>query len=116
MRRYIPEDEMILKSNVVEIHSKDVAFTKSDITPYIVQSSNPKILGLMPRTWVYYKTESRKDRKLSNWINKTVSEKPVYFDNEMKESSVVQISKTACSYHSKRNTLPLGHFFKKYKI
>ena len=93
MRRYIPEDEMILKSNVVEIHSKDVAFTKSDITPYIVQSSNPKILGLMPRTWVYYKTESKKDRKLSNWINKTVSEKPVYFDNEMKESSVVQISK-----------------------
>lgn len=92
MRRYIPEGEMILKSNVVEIHSKDVAFTKSDITPYIVQPSNPKILGLMPRTWVYYKTEKRKDRKLSNWINETVGEKPVYFDNEMKESSVVQIS------------------------
>lgn len=84
---------MILRSNIVEIHSKDVEFTKSDITPYIVQSANPNFLGLMPLTWVYYKTENKKDKKIANWINETMGEKPVYLNNEMKEASVTQISK-----------------------
>ena len=74
---------MILKNNVVEIHSQDVDFTKSDISSYIVQSSNPKFLGFMPLTWVYYKTEKNKDKKLIGWINKKIGEKPVYF-NERK--------------------------------
>lgn len=89
----MPKNEMILKSNVVEIHSKDVDFTRSDITPYIIQSPTPNFLGLMPLTWVYYKTENKKDKKLSNWINKTIGEKPVYFSKEMEESSIVQIDK-----------------------
>ena len=93
IRKFVPENEMILKKNVVEIHSKDVDFTKSDINPYIVQSSNPKILGVMPLTWVYYKTENKKNRKVINWINETVGEKPVYFNNDLKENSVAQISK-----------------------
>lgn len=93
VRKFVPSNEMILKSNVVEIHSKDVDFTKTDITPYIVQQSNPKIFGLMPFTWIYYKTEGGKDRKIKQWINENFGKEPVYFDNEMKENSVVQISK-----------------------
>lgn len=93
IRKHVPENKMILKNNVVEIHSDDVDFTKSDISPYIVQSSNPKFLGLMPLTWVYYKTEKKSNKKLANWINKTIGEKPVYFNNDMKENSVAQISK-----------------------
>ena len=92
IRKHIPEDKMILKNNVVEIYSQDVDFTKSDISPYIIQSSNPKFLGIMPLTWLYYKTEN-KSSKLFQWINKTAGEKPVYFNNEMKENSVEQISK-----------------------
>ena len=84
---------MILKNNVVEIHSKNVDFTKSDISPYIVQSSNPKFLGFMPLTWVYYKTEKKKDKKFINWINETIGKKPVYLNDDMKENSVIQISK-----------------------
>ncbi len=93
IRKHIPEGEMILKNNVVEIHSKNVEFTKSDISSCIAQSSNPKFLGLMPLTWVYYKTEKNKDSKFVKWINKTLGEKPVYFNNDMKELSVTQISK-----------------------
>ena len=93
IKKHVPKNEMILKSNVVEIHSKDVDFTRSDITPYIIQSPTPNFLGLMPLTWVYYKTENKKDKKLSNWINKTIGEKPVYFSKEMEESSIVQIDK-----------------------
>ena len=92
IRKHIPEDKMILKNNIVEIYSQDVDFTKSDISPYIIQSSNPKFLGIMPLTWLYYKTEN-KNSKLFQWINKTAGEKPVYFNNEMKENSVEQISK-----------------------
>lgn len=92
IRKHIPEGEMILKNNVVEIHSKDVEFTKSDISSCIAQTSNPKFLGVMPLTWVYYKTEN-KDSKFAKWINKTMGEKPVYFNNDLKETSVAQISK-----------------------
>ncbi len=92
IRKHIPEDKMILKNNVVKIHSKDVEFTKSDISSCIAQSSNPKFLGFMPLTWVYYKTEN-KESKFVKWINKTLGEKPVYFNNELKETSITQISK-----------------------
>lgn len=92
IRKHIPEGEMILKNNIVEIHSKDVEFSKSDISSCIAQASNPKFLGFMPLTWVYYKTEN-KDSKFIKWINKTMGEKPVYFNNDLKETSVAQISK-----------------------
>ena len=92
IRKHIPEGEMILKNNVVEIHSKDVEFSKSDISSCIAQASNPKFLGFMPLTWVYYKTEN-KDSKFVKWINKTMGEKPVYFNDDLKEVSVAQISK-----------------------
>ena len=93
IRKHIPEGEMILKNNVVEIHSKDVDFTKSDISSCITQASNPKFLGLMPLTWVYYKTDKKKDKKFVGWINKTIGKKPVYFNDDMKENSVIQIGK-----------------------
>ena len=92
IRKHIPEGELILKNNIVEIHSKDVEFSKSDISSCIAQASNPKFLGFMPLTWVYYKTEN-KDSKFVKWINKTMGEKPVYFNNDLKETSVAQISK-----------------------
>ena len=62
---------MILKNNVVEIHSNQVDFSKSDVSPYIAQSSNSKILGLMPLTWVYYLTENS-NSKLLSWINTNI--------------------------------------------
>ncbi len=93
MRKHIPDNKMILKHNIVEIESKDVDFTKSDITPYISQNSNSKFLGLMPLTWIYYKTENKTDKKFFNWVNKTIGKKPVYFSNELKEKSVSQIEK-----------------------
>ena len=92
IRKHIPKNEMILKNNVVEIHSNQVDFSKSDVSPYIAQSSNSKILGLMPLTWVYYLTENS-NSKLLSWINTNIGKKPVYFNNDMKENSVVQISK-----------------------
>lgn len=94
LRKHIPDDKMILKNNVVEIHSEDVDFTKSNISAYISQSKNPNILGFMPLTWLYYKTddETRNNRFL-NWVNRTISKKPVYFNNDLKEKSVSQIRK-----------------------
>ena len=93
IKKYIPDNEVLLKRNNIEIFSKDVDFTKSDISPYIVQEENSNILGLMPLTWVYYKTEKKSDKKISGWINKTIGKKPVYYSNEQKDNSVMQISK-----------------------
>lgn len=93
VKRNVPENKMILKRNYVEIHSNDVDFTKSDISPYITQSANPNFLGIMPLTWIYYKTENKTDKKFFSWINKTIGEKPVYFNEELKETSVTQINK-----------------------
>ena len=93
MRKHIPEDKMILKKNVVEIYAQNVEFTKSDIYPYITQSSTPKFLGFMPATWIYYKTEDKTDKKFFQWVNKTIGKKPVYFNDDLKEKSVSQINK-----------------------
>lgn len=93
LRKHIPEDKMLLKNNVVEINSKDVDFSRSDISPYISQSATPNLLGFMPETWIYYKTENKTNKKFYKWINKTIGEKPVYFSNDLKEKSVSQISK-----------------------
>ncbi len=93
LRRHVPDDKMILKNNIVEIHSKDVDFSKSDISHYISQSATPKFLGFMPQTWIYYKTENKTNKKFYKWINETIGKKPVYFNNELKEKSVSQISK-----------------------
>ena len=92
IRRHIPEGKMILKKNKVEIVSKDVAFTKYDISKNIAQSENNKILGLMPLTWVYYKTDDKPNSKLISWVNRTVGDKPVYYDSELQDKSVLQIS------------------------
>lgn len=93
MRKHIPENKMILMKNKVEINSKDVAFTKSDISAYIVQKESSNVLGFMPLTWVYYKTDGKPDKKITNWINKKIGVAPVYFNDESKEKSVMQISK-----------------------
>lgn len=93
VRKHVPEGKSILKRNNVEIHSKDVDFTKSDINSYITQSSNPNFLGFMPLTWVYYKTENKTNKKVFKWINETMGEKPVYYNDEMKDNSVINISK-----------------------
>lgn len=92
VRKYIPENEMILKNNKIEIDSKDVDFTRSDISPYILQPENSKILGLMPMTWIYYKTEKNDRSKIIKWINRTIGKKPVYLNDEQKDNSIVQIN------------------------
>ena len=84
---------MILKRNKIEIYSDDVDFTKSDISGCLTQQSNPNFLGFMPLTWIYYKTENKTDKRLYKWINDNISEKPVYYSNEMREKSVSQIIK-----------------------
>lgn len=93
VRKHVPENKMILKDNTIEIEKKGVSFTKSNISPYIIQPENPKFLGFMPLTWVYYKTEKNNESKIIKWINRTIGKKPVYFSNEQKEKSVSQINK-----------------------
>lgn len=93
IRKHIPEDKMILKSNKIIIHSKDIDFDKSDISACLSQSANPNILGFMPATWVYYKTEDKSDKRLYKWINNTMGEKPVYYNDELREQSVSKIIK-----------------------
>lgn len=92
IKKHIPEDRMILKKNKIEIKSKDVDFTKSDISAYIAQQENSNILGLMPQTWVYYKTDNKNSR-LFRWVNRTMGKAPVYYNDESKEKSVMQIRK-----------------------
>lgn len=93
IRKHVPEDKMILVRNHVKIHSKDVDFTKSDVSPYITQSATPNLFGLMPLTWVYYKTEDTTNRKVNKWINTVIGKKPVYYSEEQMDNSKNRISK-----------------------
>ena len=93
IRKHIPENNMLLKENIVKVNSDNVDFTKSDIQHCIVQQENHNFLGFLPLQWVYYVTENKTDKKFYNWINRTVGKKPVYISEDLKEKSISQIRK-----------------------
>ena len=92
IRKHIPEGEMILKKNNVEIMSKDVDFTASDISKQIVQEKNNNIFGFIPRTWIYYKSESKPNNKFIKLINRWIGNNPIYYDNELQGKSLMLIN------------------------
>ena len=92
IRKHIPEGEMILKKNNVEIMSNDVDFTASDISKQIVQEKNNNIFGFIPRTWIYYKSESKPNNKFIKLINRWIGNNPIYYDNELQGKSLMQIN------------------------
>lgn len=92
IRKHIPEGEMIMKKNKIEIMSKDATFKSSEISKQIIQGENKKIiLGFYPLTWVYYKTDDNPNNKFISLINRSIGRKPTYYDNELQNKSMMQI-------------------------
>ncbi len=71
--------------------SKDVNFKSSDISKQIAQKANSNIL-FKPSTWIYYKTDDKPNNKAISWINRTIGNKPIYYDNELQSKSLIQIN------------------------
>lgn len=89
--RFVPEGEHFLHKNSVKIEEgKEVAFTKSDVSDYIIQGTHRVGFPNKFTTWLYYVTEDY-EKGLWHWVNTYLSRKPEYYDDQAAASSAKQI-------------------------
>ena len=89
--RFVPEGEHFLYSNNVKIEgAKDVEFTKSEISDYIIQGTHKVSFPNKFTTWLYYVTEDS-DWSLWRWVNEYLSREPEYYDATAAYNSAKQI-------------------------
>ncbi|MDR1673824.1 MAG: BamA/TamA family outer membrane protein [Bacteroidales bacterium] len=88
--RYVPKDEYLLNSSHISIDNRDVS--KEQLSPYIRQKPNKKILGFIRfHLWLYNKSDLEKDNKWNNWLRKN-GEEPVIWQQSMTNRSREQLS------------------------
>ncbi len=113
LKRYVPEGEYLISRNTISIDSSDVAFEKSDLSSYISQKPYRGKFGTNFKTWVYYISEGKDNKKVWKWINGNMGEKPEYYSKSLANSSAKQMqlyldnvgyfhSKVASSVETKR--------------
>lgn len=90
LNRFIPEDKYLLSNNTVRVKPSNVSFSSSDVEAYIIQKPNSSFFGTKPLLWVYYLTQNS-EGKIGKWINKTIGDKPVYYSENAKDNSVIEI-------------------------
>ena len=94
VRKYIPEGQMILKKNKIQITSKDVDFKRSDIENFVVKTEYNNVFAYNSLTWwIYYKTMNLTDIKIFSWVNNKLGDKPIYYSDISNDNSIIQISK-----------------------
>ena len=91
IRRFVPENQHFLHGNIVEITEKKVAFSKSDVSSYIIQKPHKVQFPTKFTTWLYYVTENNSGHGFKYWINEHFSKKPEYYDADEATTSAQQI-------------------------
>jgi outer membrane protein assembly factor BamA len=91
IRRFVPENQHFLHGNKVEITEKKVAFSKSDVSSYIIQKPHKVQFPTKFTTWLYYVTENNSGHGFKYWINEHFSKKPEYYDADEATTSAQQI-------------------------
>jgi outer membrane protein assembly factor BamA len=91
IERFVPEGQHFLNKNSVTIESDEkVAFTKSEVSDYIIQSPHKVRFPNRFTTWLYYVTED-KEKGLWHWVNEHLARKPEYYDDQLADNSAKQI-------------------------
>ncbi|MCQ2314215.1 MAG: BamA/TamA family outer membrane protein [Bacteroidales bacterium] len=92
VRSHIPEGKTLLLGNVVYSDSLKHKYSDAEIENNIIQTNYRHLFRIMPRLWLYYKTEN-KTGKLGKWFHNNVAKPPVYLDETMARKSVIQMEK-----------------------
>ncbi|MFO8055277.1 MAG: BamA/TamA family outer membrane protein [Bacteroidales bacterium] len=87
----LPEGKYLLTKNKVESNTPEIE--AKDVTPYIRQKPNKKILGFLRFHLTVYMLGDRikKDNWLKKWMQESVGEAPVVLDSSLSENTARQI-------------------------
>jgi hypothetical protein len=86
--KYVPDNKYLLDKNHIKIESKKI--NEEDLTTYIKQKSNKKILGLKFHLSVYNLSRENKDNWWNRWL-RTIGEEPVILDEFLTAKTANQL-------------------------
>ncbi|MCF8366852.1 MAG: hypothetical protein K9H16_13775, partial [Bacteroidales bacterium] len=95
--RNVPDDEYLLKKNVVTINKKTagvnkINFSTDDLDALILQQPNDKLLGIAKiGVWVNSFTARGKETRFKKWLNKSLGQEPVIFEDSKIARSLDQM-------------------------
>ena len=85
VRRFIPSEEVLLKSATIELTSKETQQDLSEISDELERllrpTPNSKIFGMRAGLLVNYKSKRDKPGFLNKFLNKKIGEEPVYLSS-----------------------------------
>lgn len=91
IRKYVPEGKHLVAKNTIVTDKKKTTFSKSDLSSYIIQKPYRKRFSSNFRTWVYYVTEGKTEKKFPRWMRKKFGTKPEYYEKSLADRSSRQM-------------------------
>jgi outer membrane protein assembly factor BamA len=86
--RRIPQSSYLLNKNQIEIKQKSIP--SEELSKYILQKPNKKVLGVRFHLWMYNLANPSKTKGLSGWLKK-IGEEPVIYNPEYTKKSTGQL-------------------------
>ena len=86
--KYLGEDDYLLRGNSIKLKSKEKIRNKPSLTYQLSelykQKKNSRWLLLVPREWIYYRTQDPHDTtKLDDWQRRVLAEPPAIYDDSL---------------------------------
>ncbi len=82
VRKFVPKGKYLVNNSKIQLENKSYPELKiGELRPYMQPKHNKKFLLWRVDLWNYYQNK-KKHTKFSEWLNKKIGEKPVYFYSE----------------------------------
>lgn len=96
--RYLTDDQTLLKGNKLEFHSPDEIKNKdlllSQLNAFMLQKPNGRLLGLIPRQWIFHiNSQENDDRWYNNFARNYWGETPSIYNHEESISTAINMQK-----------------------
>ncbi|MCD7962039.1 MAG: BamA/TamA family outer membrane protein [Rikenellaceae bacterium] len=87
--RKLPPEDYLLANNDIVIHenpedrlSRSEKIKKSELSPYVKQKPNSRLLGLKVNAYIYNLSNPEKNNRINRWIRK-IGDPPVVYDSTL---------------------------------
>lgn len=99
--KYVPENKQLLDKSKIKIENNKI--DNRELSGYIKQTPNKRILGARFHLWLYNRSRRNKDNGFNRWLKK-IGEEPVIYDPYLTQKSSRQLQLYMYKkgyYHSK---------------
>jgi len=84
----VPSGSYLLDKNVITVNTKEI--TKSELSPYLKQLPNRRLIGFRFGLWLYNRSKDNKNNFVHRWL-RTAGEPPVVYDESLQKRSSQQM-------------------------